>query len=109
MATRRETLEPILDAIPGATARPMFGEYGLYLDGRIIALICDGTLFLKNLPEAASLLPGAELGLPYPGAKPCLIADPWLDDPDTLAEAARAIARVLPLPKPKAPKAKKAK
>lgn len=99
MATRTETLAPILDAIPGATARKMFGEYALYLDGRVIALICDDRLFLKNLPEAARLLPGAELGAPYPGARPHLLADPWLDDPETLAAAARALAQVVPTPK----------
>jgi TfoX/Sxy family transcriptional regulator of competence genes len=104
MATRPETIPPILDAIPGARAAKMFGEYGLYLDDRVIALICDDTLFLKNLPEAAALLPGAALGPPYPGAKDHLIADPWLDEPDILAEAARAVARAVPPPKPKKPK-----
>ena len=104
MPTRPETIPPILDAIPGTRAARMFGEYGLYLDDRVIALICDDTLFLKNLPEAAALLPGAELGPPYPGARDHLIADPWLDEPEVLAEAARAIARAVPAPKPKAPK-----
>ena len=101
MSTRADTIAPILDAIPGSTARKMFGEYGLYLEGKVIALICDDTLFLKNLPAAAALLPGAATGLPYPGAKPHLVADPWLDDPDTLAAAARAVADALPAPKPK--------
>lgn len=48
MATRAETIPPILEAIPGASARKMFGEYGLYLDGRVVALICDDTLYLKK-------------------------------------------------------------
>jgi TfoX/Sxy family transcriptional regulator of competence genes len=101
MPTRAEAVEPILDAIPGATVRKMFGEYALYLDGRVVALICDDTLFLKDLPEARALLPDAETGAPYPGAKPHLIADRWLDEPDVLAAAARALAAVLPPPKPK--------
>lgn len=107
MATRAETNPPILDAIPGATARRMFGEYALYLDGRVVALICDDTLFLKDLPEARALLEGAGTGLPYPGARPHLVADRWLDEPEVLAAAARALAAVLPPPKPRAkPKGK---
>ena len=101
MATRAETIPPILDAIPGATVRKMFGEYALYLEGRVVALICDDTLFLKDLPEARALLPDAGTGSPYPGAKLHLIADPWLDEPEVLAAAARALARVLPPPKTK--------
>jgi len=109
MATRPETIPPILDAIPGSRAARMFGEYGLYLDDRVIALICDDTLFLKNIPEAAALLTGAELGPPYPGAKPHLIADPWLDEPEILAKAAHAVARAVPAPKSRTPKPKLAK
>lgn len=101
MPTRAEAVAPILDAIPGATVRKMFGEYALYLEGRVVALICDDTLFFKDLPEARALMPDAETGAPYPGAKPHLIADPWLDEPEVLAAAARALAAVLPMPKPK--------
>ena len=64
MPTRPETIRPILDAIPGSRAARMFGEYGLYLDDRVIALICDDTLFLKNIPEAAALLTRAETPRP---------------------------------------------
>lgn len=109
MPSRPETIPPILDAIPGSRAAKMFGEYGLYLDDRVIALICNDTLFLKNIPEAAALLTGAELGPPYPGAKPHLIANPWLDEPEILAKAAHAVARAVPAPKPKTPKPKLAK
>ena len=56
---------------------------------------------LRGIPEARALLPDAETGAPYPGAKPHLIADRWLDEPDVLAAAARALAAVLPPPKPK--------
>ena len=29
------------------TAKKMFGEYALYLDGKIVGLICDNQLYLK--------------------------------------------------------------
>lgn len=104
MATRAETIAPILDTVPGASARKMFGEYALYLDGKVVALICDDRLFVKPLDVARALLPGAEEGPPYPGAKPHLVADAWLDEPDVLAEALRAVAAALPAPKPRKPK-----
>ena len=107
MTTRRDTLDPILDAIPGSTCRPMFGEYALYLQGKVLGFVCDDTLFLKDLPEATAILDNPQRGEAYPGSKLYLIADPWLDDPETLNRAARAIAQALPEPKPKKPKVPK--
>ena len=101
MATRAETVDTILDALPGTTARKMFGEYALYLGGKVVALVCDDSLFVKDLPPARTLLPDAPLAPPYPGAKPHLVADGWLDDPETLAAAIAALAAALPAPKPK--------
>ncbi len=107
MATRKDALPPILEAIPGATVRSMFGEYALYVQGKVVGFVCDDTIFLKNLAEARALLPNAELGPAYPGSKAYIVADPWLDDPAVLAAAARAIADALPAPKPKAAKVPK--
>ena len=66
MTTSQATVDHILDTLndPGLRAARMFGEYGLYLDDRVIALICDDTLFLKNIPEAAALLTRAETPRP---------------------------------------------
>ncbi len=30
-----------------ARARKMFGEYALYVDGKVVALVCDDHLFVK--------------------------------------------------------------
>ncbi len=109
MATRAETIPPILDAVPGSSARRMFGEYAIYLDGRVVALVCDDRLWVKALDVARAHLRGAEEGFPYPGAKAHLVADAWLDEPEALAAALRAVAAVLPLPKPKSPKPRKRK
>ncbi|QYZ69008.1 TfoX/Sxy family protein [Neotabrizicola shimadae] len=109
MATRAETIPPILDAVPGTTARRMFGEYAIYLSGRVVALVCDDRLWVKAMDEARALLPGAEEEPPFPGAKPYLAADAWLDEPEVLTEALRAVAEALPPPKPKSPKTRKPK
>lgn len=101
MATDARTVAAILDALPGTTARKMFGEYALYLDGKVVALVCDDRLFLKDLPAARAVLGDGPTGAPYPGAKPHLVADAWLDEPDLLAGAVRAVAAALPPPKPR--------
>lgn len=47
----------------------MFGEYALYADGTVVALICDDRLYVKVLPASAELESVCEKGEPYPGAK----------------------------------------
>ena len=50
MATDTGFVEFIVDQMENAgeiTYRKMFGEYGLYCDGKIVALICDEQLFVK--------------------------------------------------------------
>lgn len=78
MATAQETVDSILSLYTGGgefTAKRMFGEVGLYLDGKMIALICDDTFFVKPTPGGRALLGTCEEGSPYPGAKPCLKPD----------------------------------
>ena len=112
MATSPATVEHLLDVLSGAgdlSVRKMFGEYGLYLNGTIVAFICDDTLFLKPTPGALALLPGVEQGPCYPGSKPYLILTETLDDPDLCLRALRAVTNDAPPPKPKAPKKPKVK
>lgn len=103
MGTRAETIDHLLDALAPLplTARKMFGEYALYLDGKVVALVCDDQLFLKPTPGAQSALPDCPQGAPYPGAKPHLQVTEALDDPDAVMIALKAIAADLPAPKPK--------
>ena len=84
--------------------RKMFGEYAVYLQGKVVALICDGQLYVKRTPGTVPLLPDPQMTPPYPGAKPHILADILLDDPDALGALVLAVARDLPEPKPKAPK-----
>ncbi|MEO7050539.1 MAG: TfoX/Sxy family protein [Rhodanobacter sp.] len=81
--------------------RKMFGEYALYHAGKVIALACDNSLFVK--PSAASLEVAASLpqSAPYPGARMHPVADELLDDPEALKRLLLATSRLLPLPKPK--------
>jgi TfoX/Sxy family transcriptional regulator of competence genes len=111
MATRAETVEFILEAIDGAgdvSARKMFGEYGIYVDGKFAALICDDTLFIKETEAGLAFAPDLEYGAPYPGAKPHpIIPGDRLEDRDWICELLRITTQALPAPKPKKPKVRK--
>jgi DNA transformation protein len=40
-----------LGYIPGITSRAMFSGFGIYLEGKIIAIIADGELYFKGNKE----------------------------------------------------------
>lgn len=105
MATRAGIADFIVAQLAGAgevSARKMFGEYGVYCDGKMIALICDDQLFLKPTEAGRACYPDAEEGQPYPGARNWLLVpeDLW-DDSAWLCELVRVTAREVPLPKKK--------
>ena len=110
MTTAAATVAHIIDTMPdlNLSAKRMFGEYGLYLDGIVVAFICDDTLFIKPTPGALAILPDAPKGPAYPGSKDYIIASEILDDPDLCARALRSVAADAPPPKRKKPKKSKA-
>lgn len=82
-------------------ARKMFGEYGLYLDGKIIGLICDNQVFIKKTAAGARLLgEDALVGNAYPGAKLSFVFES-LDDQDLVCQVLKETWEELPFPKPK--------
>lgn len=106
MATKQSTADFILDqldSLGSVRVRKMFGEYALYCDEKVVALICDDTLFVK-ITEKGKALVGKRYreGAPYPGAKPHMrIDDEILDDRETLCALIRLTADALPKPKAK--------
>lgn len=105
MASDPRNVAFVVDQIAAAgdvSARPMFGEYGVYCDGKMVAMICDDQLFIKPTPGGRAYAPDLPDGTPYPGAKPCLLveADRW-DEADWLAELVRITTRELPAPRAK--------
>ncbi len=111
MATKQSNVDYIVDqsAAAGAiSARKMFGEYGLYCDGKIIGLICDDQLFLKPTVEGRAFIGAVTEGFAYPGAKPSLLIGPDLwDDADWLAGVVGITALALPEAKTKTKRAAK--
>lgn len=83
------------------TYRKMFGEYGLYCDGKIVALICDNRLFVKPT-DAGRRFTGAITEAPaYPGAKPSLLIEDQIDNREWLGRLIRITHDALPAAKPK--------
>lgn len=81
-------------------ARKMFGDYGIYCDGKIIGVVCDNQLFLKPTKAGRALLETPVEAPPYPGAKPSFLIE-TLDDPEALARLVRAGWEELPVKKAK--------
>ncbi len=77
MATQKETVEFLLEKLDDKrfSVRPMFGEYALYADGKTVGFVCDDTLFVKILPESATLEDQCEKGEAYPGSKPYYVVE----------------------------------
>ena len=103
MGSRADTLAHVLDVLSALslTHRKMMGEYVLYLDQKVVAVVGDDRLWLKATSGGLAALPDCPRGAPFPGAKDWIDADSALDDPDHLGEALKAIAADLPAPKPK--------
>lgn len=108
VSSQQKTVDYILEQSADAgtmTVKKMFGEYGLYCDGKIVALICDDQLFIKPTESGSAYIGEVTEGLPFPKANPYFLIDGgYWDDADWLAGLVRATAAELPLPKPKKPK-----
>ncbi|MBR7012351.1 MAG: TfoX/Sxy family protein [Muribaculaceae bacterium] len=103
MASNSDFVQYIADQCAQAgeiSVKKMFGDYGVYCDGKIIGLICDDCFYLKPTEAVRPLLRTVELRPPYDGAKDYfLIAD--VDDRYYLATIVRETYKALPEPKPK--------
>jgi TfoX/Sxy family transcriptional regulator of competence genes len=105
MATKQTTIDTILShlaAAGGVSAKKMFGDYGIFLHGRMIAIVGDDQLFFKPTEKGRTLCSGLNEVSPYPGAKPCFLipSEKWTDT-DWLVRLAGLTADEIPLPKKK--------
>jgi TfoX/Sxy family transcriptional regulator of competence genes len=88
------------------TYRKMFGEFAIYCDGKLVALVCDDQLFVKPTPGGRALIGEPNEAPPYPGAKPSFLVEERLDDREWLAGLVEVTARELPAPRSKRAKPK---
>ena len=111
MASDQEFVDFVLEqlsAVGEVTAKKMFGEYGLYAEGKFFGLVCDNKCFIKPTAAGRDFAKGIlEEAPPYKGAKPSLLVEDQLEDRAWLAQLVRLSLDALPMPKPKRPKKKK--
>lgn len=106
MASDQSFVDHVCDQARGVAAltwKKMFGEYALYVEDKLVALICDNQLFVKPTVAGRALVRVDEAS-PYPGAKPHLRVTAEVDEPDALRRLLLATAAELPKPRPKPPK-----
>jgi TfoX/Sxy family transcriptional regulator of competence genes len=101
MATDRKFIDAVLEKLEPLEirAKPMFGEYGLYYQGKNFALVCDNTLFVKITAAGAEIAGRVGQGPPYGGAKPAYRISPAkLNDRDWIISLVKTTSDALPLP-----------
>ena len=108
MASKPEFVQYIADQIQEAgqiTYRKMFGEYGLYCDGKNFAVICNDQFYIKITEAGQKICPDLQKAPPYEGATNYFLVEN-VEDRELLTELARATCAELPPPKPKKRKEK---
>ncbi len=104
MASDQKFVDFILAQINNAgeiSAKKMFGEYGIYADGKLFGLICDNKLFIKPTKAGREFIGNVVEAPPYAGAKPSFLIEEKMEDSTWLSELVRLSAKELPAPKPK--------
>ncbi len=108
MASDAHFVDYVLEQMQGVGAlssRKMFGEYAIYCDQKVVALVCDNQLFVKITAQGQTFVDKAYepilLAPAYKDAKPSFLMNEKLDDQAWLQELIRITANNLPAPKPK--------
>lgn len=111
MATSKEFMDFVMDQLANVedlTTKKMFGEYMVFGNGKPVLLICDDTVYVKMLPQVMDMFAQHEVtpttGFPYQGAREHYILD--IENIDLSVDMVRLLEEILPVPKPKKPKAK---
>jgi TfoX/Sxy family transcriptional regulator of competence genes len=104
MATSAEFVKYVAEQVglgSRLTYKKLFGEYALYVDGKVTAFVCDNSLFIKPSRAVEALAPTLPKRPPYPVAKDYPVADELLDDTELLRRLITETAALMPAPKPK--------
>lgn len=107
MASSKDFMDFVYDQVASASDdisyRKMFGDYMLFCNQRPVLLICDDTVYVKQLPETTNLFNQygitPDAGIPFNGARPHYILD--IENSDLSIDMVRLLAQILPIPKKK--------
>jgi len=106
MSTSKSFADYIMDQcsdVPGVSVKKMFGEYGLFLSGKMVGILADDNLFIKPTDAGRELLDDVIFAEPYPNAKPYFLIENT-ENRMLLAELLIRTEKALPMPKPKTKK-----
>ena len=104
MASDKSFVEFIVDQIENVgqiTFKKMFGEYALYCDGKVVALVCDNRLFIKPTEGGRAFIGDVVEAPAYTGATPSFLIDARVEDRQWISNLIRITYAELPEQKPK--------
>ena len=103
MASSKEYLDFILEQLSeldDVSYHAMMGEYIIYFRGKVVGGIYDDRFLVKPTKSAVTIMPNADMELPYDGAKEMLLVDD-VDNKEFLRKLLEAMYEELPAPKKK--------
>lgn len=104
MSSNHSFVEFIADQLQEAgviTCKKLFGEYGIWCNGKIVAFICDDRFLLKSTDAVCNLYPNLPSVPLFEGARAKYLYIENVEDREFLAELVRITFEELPEPKPK--------
>ena len=104
MTNDQDFIDFVVDQVQNGcepTYRHMFGGTTLYLNGKVVALICDNQLFVKPTEGGREYIGTVVEAPPYEGAKNSFLIADELEDAEWLTELLVITERELPAPRPK--------
>lgn len=93
MASDKNFVEYIVGQIENAdeiSCKKMFGEYAMYSDRKVVALICDNQVFIKPTKSGRAYIGEVVEKPPYPGAKPYFLIETGYEDQEMIFLASRS-------------------
>lgn len=99
MASDEAFIEFIVDQMSDAgrmASRKMFGEYAIYCDEKVVALVCDNQLFVKPTDKGRAFIGNVVEAPPYSGAKPYFFIEEKFEDREWIAALIKITAENVP-------------